>query len=268
MLLSRSYGISFPDIVHHTFMKSYRFLFFALIVFCLLLFVGRELFFPIKNESMCYGTTPQGSLKNGVQMPYSGNNFVSYGLLPVILGRTYVHSKVRTVILSAYRMLEREQPGKVFKYAETGFKHGGPFKPHKTHQNGLSVDFMVPVLDATGQSIHLPTHLFNQYGYQIEFDNTGHFKGYTLDNEALSAHIVVLHKVAKQHGMDISRVIFDPLLTLRLYQTKYGPYLRKHINLSKKPSWVRHDEHYHVDFQVSCHTTHSKSFVSDKTSTP
>ena len=72
------------------------------------------------EESVCFGTTSQGRLEGGVQLPSAGPNFVSYGGIPELLGRTFVHSKVRDVILTAYKQLEAQAPGKVFKYAETG----------------------------------------------------------------------------------------------------------------------------------------------------
>lgn len=202
--------------------------------------------------SDCYGTTRQGRLTDGVQLPERGSNFESYGRLPSSAGRTYVHRQVQVVVVAAYRMLENEAPQKVFKYAETGFKQGGPFPPHKTHQNGLSVDFMVPVLDRNGQSVHLPTHPFNKYGYAIEFNAQSQYDVYTIDYEAMSAHIVALHKSAKQRGIGIWRVIFDPMLVAQLYRTRHGAYIKQHIHIPVKPSWVRHDEHYHVDFILPC----------------
>lgn len=203
-------------------------------------------------ESVCYGMTKNGRLENGVQLPSEGKNFVSYGSIPRFAGRTYVHSKARDVIVDAYKMLEAEHPDKVFKYAETGFKEGGRFKPHKTHQNGLSVDFMVPVTDEKGHSVHLPTHALNKYGYAIEFDTKSRYGHYRIDYEALAAHLVALHKSAAQHGIGIWRVIFDPKLVSNLYKTAYGNYINKHIEIPDKESWVRHDEHYHVDFDVKC----------------
>jgi penicillin-insensitive murein DD-endopeptidase len=205
-------------------------------------------------ESVCYGTTANGRLENGVPLPAAGANFVSYGSIPETAGRTYVHSKVRDVIVDAYRRLEREQPGKVFKYAETGFREGGQFKPHKTHRNGLSVDFIVPVTNGAARSVHLPTHPFNKYGYGIEFDGAGRYDGYTIDYEALAAHIVALDKAARARGVGIWRVIFDPQLAPNLYRTPHGDYLRANIQIPGKASWVRHDEHYHVDFNVPCRT--------------
>ena len=204
------------------------------------------------NESTCYGTTSNGRLEDGVPLPGSGRNFVSYGIIPELVGRTYVHSKVRDVIVTAYRILETEQSGKVFKYAETGARLGGKFPPHKTHQNGLSVDFMVPVLIDSDRSAHLPTHALNRYGYDIEFDERGRFGEYRIDFEALGAHIVALHKAAEIHAVGIRRVLFDPQLQPLLYNTRYGDYIRRNIEIPLKRSWVRHDEHIHVDFVVEC----------------
>lgn len=206
----------------------------------------------LAEESTCYGTTSNGRLEEGVKLPSEGNNYASYSKTAEIAGRTYVHSKVREIILTSYKWLETETPEKVYKYAETGFKGGGQFKPHKTHRNGLSVDFMVPVTNEKGESVHLPTHYFNKLGYSIEFDEGGKYDQYKIDYDALAAHIVSLHKAAVEKGMDLWRVIFDPKLQPYLISTEYGEYLKKHIQFSRERSWVRHDEHYHVDFDIPC----------------
>jgi len=122
----------------------------------------------LSQESTCYGTTSNGRLEYGVKLPGGGQNFTSYSKTAGLLGRTYVHSKVRDIILSSYKSLEREMPKKVFKYAETGFKEGGKFKPHKTHRNGLSVDFIVPVTNEKSKSVHLPTNCFNKLGVHVQ----------------------------------------------------------------------------------------------------
>ena len=205
-----------------------------------------------EEHSICYGTTSKGSLENGVLLPIKGKNFIAYSSFAHLTGRTYVHSTVRSIMLKAYKALEKEHPQKVYKYAETGFKNGGTFKPHKTHKNGLSVDFMTPVIDKSKKSVHLPTHALNKFGYAIEFNKDGDYKQYKIDFTALAAHIVFLHKEAKRQGHDLWRVIFDPNLQPKLFETKYGDYLRQHIKFSKKRSWVRHDEHYHIDFAVAC----------------
>jgi len=202
--------------------------------------------------SICFGTTSNGSLKNGVELPSDGENYTSYSSIARLAGRNYVHSNVKIIIINTYKNLEKKMPDKVYKYAETGFENGGKFSPHKTHQNGLSVDFMTPVLNRQNQSVHLPTHLLNKFGYDIEFDKLGRYREYHIDYEALASHIVELHKEARKQGFDLWRVIFDPKLQKNLFSTKYGKYLKQHIEFSKKSSWVRHDEHYHVDFKIPC----------------
>jgi len=204
------------------------------------------------DTSTCYGTTSTGRLVAGERLPSEGKNFEQYSSIARLAGRTYVHSNVKNIILKAYASLESEQPEKVYKYAETGFKEGGQFKPHKTHRNGLSVDFMTPVIDLTGKSVHLPTTVFNKFGYNIELDSSGVYENVSIDYTALAAHIVALHKEARKAGFNLWRVIFDPKLQPGLYKTKYARYLRQNIQFSKKRSWVRHDEHYHVDFDIPC----------------
>lgn len=206
----------------------------------------------IAVESTCYGTTKNGGLENGVKLPKKGPNFLPYSSLGVIAGRTYVHSKVCEVIINAFESLEKTNPDKIYMYGETGLKNGGRFKPHKTHQNGLSVDFMVPVLNADGHSVPLPTSPFNKFGYSIEFDKYGRYREYFIDFEAIAAHLKALHIEAKKAGIDIGRVIFDPELQPHLFKSKDGAYLKENLVFSKKGSWVRHDEHYHVDFKVKC----------------
>lgn len=208
--------------------------------------------YAIGGESVCFGTTSDGYLENGVKLPTRGKNFKSYSVAAEWAGRTYVHSEVKDIVISAYKNLEQEQPNKVFKYAETGHALGGQFKPHKTHRNGLSVDFMVPVLNQKGESVYLPTNVFNKLGYSIEFNNKGQYKEFTIDYVALAAHIVALHKEATLRGHNLWRVIFALELQSNLYETRYGAYLKTHIQFSTRSAWVRHDEHYHIDFDLPC----------------
>lgn len=224
----------------------------GIFIFAMLSVIGTARAEQSTDLSQCFGTTKKGHLEHAVKLPGSGDNFESYSTLGGLLGRTYVHSTTAKIILDAYAELYKIMPKKVFKYGETGFAEGGPFKPHKTHQNGLSVDFMVPVFDENGHSVHLPTHPLNKFGYEIEFDQNSRFEKYRLDYSAMAAHIKALHQAALAHKVDIWRVIFDPKLQPKLFDTPDGPYLKRHIQFSTKPSWVRHDEHYHVDFAIPC----------------
>ena len=205
----------------------------------------------VSADSMCYGTTSEGALRDGCQLPADGANFSSYSSLGRLLGRTWVHCAVHEVAVNAYADLASRHPDKVFVYGETGLSGGGRFAPHKTHQNGLSIDFMVPVVDRSGRSVPLPTGVTDKFGYNIEFDQAGTYDDLSIDFEALAAHIAAVARSAERAGVEIWRVIFDPKLQPWLHKTKAWPEIED-IEFSKRRSWVRHDEHYHIDFRVPC----------------
>lgn len=204
------------------------------------------------QSSVCFGNTSSGRLEGGVQLPAEGPNFETFSRAASVARRTYVHSTVRDIVLAAYRALETQMPDKRFVYGDTGWPAGGSFKPHRTHQNGLSVDFMVPVLDAQGRSIPLPRGLANRYGYDLEFDQGGRLGELAIDFEAVAEHVWQLHLAAQQRGVAVSRVIFEPAYLPRLWQARRGAELRQAVKFVDKPVWWRHDEHYHVDFAVPC----------------
>jgi penicillin-insensitive murein DD-endopeptidase len=204
------------------------------------------------DGSVCYGTVANGRLEDAAKLPAEGVNFRPYSSLGVTLGRTYVHSIVRGIVADAYAALEKSASGKVFVYGETGWASGGRIRPHRTHQNGLSVDFMVPVLDEDGRSVPLPGNVLNRYGYDIEFDRDGRHEDLTIDFDALAEHLYQLDRAARRRGTGLRLVIFDDAYLPRLFATKRGRYLRDHLPFMKARPWVRHDEHYHVDFAVKC----------------
>lgn len=204
------------------------------------------------EESTCFGTPSNGRLEGGVQIPKSGPNFGPYSNAGVMLGRTYVHSKVAAVIEAAYKSLETAAPGKQFLYGESGWRSGGRIKPHKTHQNGLAVDFMVPVVDNKQNSVPLPTGVTNKFGYDIEFDSRARYQDLTIDFEAIAEHLYALHQSSAAVGVSISRVIFDRSYLPKLYATHRGQSVKEKIPFMTGKPWIRHDEHYHVDFAMPC----------------
>lgn len=205
-----------------------------------------------QEPSTCYGTAADGSLNNGGKLPSSGANYSVYSSIGSMIGRTYVHSEVYAVVVDAYFELEKSLPKNVFVYGESGKKSGGEFDPHKTHRNGLSVDFMVPVVDQSGESVPLPASVLNKWGYGLEFDLAGRLDDLRIDAEAMAEHIYQIHRMAERRGIGIWRVIFDPQLQLLLHNTSRWSYLSDNIKFSEGRSWVRHDEHYHIDFIVQC----------------
>lgn len=204
------------------------------------------------GESICRGTTVDGSLEHGCRLPAGGENYSSYSTIGRLLQRTWVHCTVAAIVEDSYSAMAERRPETVFVYGETGWPSGGRFRPHKTHRYGLSVDFMVPVLDGEGRSVLLPTHVFNKWGYDLEFDGEGRAGDLRIDYEALAGHLLALDRAAREHGVGISRVIFDPALQPFLHDADAWPELRGRVKFSTRRSWVRHDEHYHVDFAVPC----------------
>ena len=201
--------------------------------------------------SRCFGTVGHGRIDHAVSMPAAGPNFRAYSRLGSTFGRTYVHSEVRDVVVASYAALAKTMPDKTFVYGETGLARGGRFRPHRTHQNGLSVDFMVPVADASGRSAPLPGDAMNQFGYDIRFDAAGRYGDYVIDFEAMAEHLHQLQLAAAARGIGISLVIFEPTYHERLFAARRGASLRT-LPWLQKAAWIRHDGHYHVDFIVPC----------------
>lgn len=190
--------------------------------------------------STCYGTPGHGRVVDGVQLPFGGNNFAAYSRLGAEMGRTYVHSLVRQVVLDAYAGLEKTAPGKTYVYGETGFAHGGAISPHRSHQNGLAVDFMVPVLDDDNRSVPLPSSPMNKFGYGLEFDNQGRIPGFRIDFDAMAEHLYQVSAAAHRHGVTIERIIFDPPLMNKLFSSGARGAELRHLPFMMVRPWIRH----------------------------
>lgn len=211
---------------------------------------GNSLFicFESATPSESVGSFAKGKLLHGKRLPTSGENFHVYSKFGALLGRNSVHSKVREVILESYNQLRNTATDVTFVYGETGWPSGGEFFPHKTHQNGMSVDFFVPLRDAKGRSVIFPSHFWNLFGYGVEFNAEGQWKNLEIDFEAMALHLLSLQTAAAKQGLQIEMVIFDNDLQKKLFKSKSGSNLAAQIRFSIQKPWVRHDEHYHVNF--------------------
>ena len=234
-------------------MKTVRLIFLSgLVLLGLAVYFGNDLLRLIESSepSTSHGSPANGYLENGKRLPTKGPNFRTYSRLGSLLGRNAVHHRVHQTILDAYTQLNQTHPDHRYIIGETGWVRGGPFPPHKTHQNGLSVDFMTPIKNKQGVVRELPTWFFNRFGYDIEFDEAGKHDDYDIDYEALAIHLRALDMAARENGIEIDRVIFDPVLQPHLFKNAVGQEIKKRLRFSARRSWVRHDEHYHVDFRV------------------
>lgn len=195
------------------------------------------------------GESWKGKLKNGKRIPNKGRNFKTVSYVFTSLGRNGVNHRVRDLMLEVYDTLYKLHPEWKYLYGETGWVKGGKFWPHYTHQNGLVVDFMVPVLNKKGKSTVVSSHIFNRWGYANEFDSTAKTKKYRIDFESMSTHLYFLKKLGPKHQLRIKRIIFAPEFLPFLYKASYGKYL-KDIEFIYRPQWLRHDDHYHTEFEV------------------
>lgn len=231
--------------------------FFAAAALPLLLAPGtaRAIAFYVTDDgkpSVCYGNTINGRLENGKRLRYSGPNYRAYHIAGFVTGRTFMHSSVRDTLRDAYAALEKSDPELRFVYAETGWRRGGRFWPHRTHANGTSVDFMVPVRTDKGKVTEIESSVLNKLGYAITFDDEGRRSGSRIDFEAMAQHLLALDTAARAHGIRIGRVIFEPPLHRLLFASASGRGLESRMTFMKRPAWVRHDQHYHIDFVVPC----------------
>ena len=204
--------------------------------------------------SQCFGTVSKGRIEGAVKLPTNGKNFSAYSSAGAALGRTYAHSQVAEIIAASYAALALSMPNVSYVYGETGWESGARFRPHRSHQNGTSVDFFVPVRNAAGQSVAPPSSLMNRFGYDIEFDANGAFGEYHIDFVALAEHLYQLQLAAKARlgNEGIALVIFDEAYLPKLFATPRGAALKATLTFMKGKPWVRHDEHFHVDFAVPC----------------
>lgn len=203
------------------------------------------------KPSVSTGVSWKGDLEHGKRLPNSGANYHCVSYLFTALGRNGVHSALRSLTIDVYDSLFKINPKWRFLYGETGWVNGGKFWPHYTHQNGLVIDFMVPVLNCKDSSSSvIPSHIFNRYGYACEFDSLGRYKDHCIDFEAMAAHLYLLQEMGKSRGLHIGRIIFEPNYLPQLYATKYGESI-KSIRFVYNKGWVRHDDHYHTEFSLA-----------------
>jgi penicillin-insensitive murein endopeptidase len=204
------------------------------------------------GTSICYGTPRDGALSGARRLPVGGANFITYSGILRAIGRTSMHGAVRDTILDAYAELAQTSPELRYVYGEASWPGGGPLYPHKTHRNGLSVDFFVPLRNWWGQVRILPTSVFNAFGYGVHFDDEGKGHGLQIDFEALAKHLDALQRAGAKRGVSIRLVILETELQEKLFETRTGKGLSGRIPFSKTRAWVPHDSHYHIDFSVPC----------------
>lgn len=104
------------------------------------------------RRAASHGLPYSGSLSAGTQLPIEGADWVTWNpvedSVPNEPHRLYGHERtIRTVVsaIAAYRTANPDAPRVVV--GDISFRGGGPMELHRSHQNGLDVDFYYPRLD-------------------------------------------------------------------------------------------------------------------------
>lgn len=207
-----------------------------------------------QGESESIGKVSNGKIINAYKLPRKGENFKFFSLFDYyVLGRCYIHSGIHKTILESYAILENENPNYTYRLMECSKRKGGRPFPHRTHQNGTSVDFMTPLLKNGKQiTFYDKTSVFR---YLMKFDSKGRSrinKKVVIDFEAVAQHILILDKTARKNGFKIRKVILETNLKDELFATKYGAELKERniyfVKSLPKAIDELHDDHYHIDF--------------------
>lgn len=207
------------------------------------------------TPSISSGSVSNGTLKNGRIFPFKGPNFVYFDSASYLNKHAFAHERVYRTVLSTYNQLETVLPHVEFGLMECSNEHGGKIWPHRTHQNGLSVDFMSPLLKNGISSTD-----FNTIGlphYLMDFDENGIYtedSSYSIDFNLMARHLLELNEQAQKNGLKIEKVILKLALKDNLFATEYGKKLKSSgIYFATKLSDLidsLHDDHYHVDFKL------------------
>lgn len=209
------------------------------------------------GTSVSHGSVRNGKLENGWLVPFRGNNFQYFSRFSYyILNCGYVNDKVYQTITQAYQSCEATCPGSTFRLMECTRKKGGRMLLHWTHQNGTSVDFMVP--KKRGQKRNVLSSDFGLFHYLLKFNSSGRLTispGHKteIDFETMGRHILALDDAARDNGLRIRKLLFNTHLLDKLFATPAGQeILQRDIFIPKRLNdFVNrfHDDHYHVDFE-------------------
>jgi penicillin-insensitive murein endopeptidase len=213
-----------------------------------------ELYADHSGNSQSLGTVGNGSLKNGALIPFSGPNFRYFDTTSYLAKRAFLNASVRQITLDTYKAIENACKGRIFGIMECSHEHGGKLHPHRTHQNGLSIDFMTPLL-FNGEINH-DLDTLGAAHYFMNFDDQGKYlpdPRYQIDFETMAFHLYNLYENALRNGYEIEKVIWKIELQDELRATTYGKKLfAKNVYFTQHLSTLinnLHDDHYHVDFK-------------------
>ena len=207
-----------------------------------------------QRKSKSLGAVNNGSLIDGHLFPFKGNNYRYFDELSYTSGRAFLNSEVLKTALKAYEELEGTNKNRKYVVMECSHEKGGKLWPHRTHQNGLSIDFMMPLV-MNGMPYY-ELDLLGARHYGLGFDDQGRYEknnAVQIDFETVAQHLLALLAAGKKHRVRIKKVIIKVELKDELYAGKYGKQLKNsgiYVVRGLTPLINNlHDDHYHVDFE-------------------
>ncbi|NOQ73002.1 MAG: hypothetical protein GQ574_13415 [Crocinitomix sp.] len=210
--------------------------------------------------SAAIGTVGNGTLQHAKLMPYKGKNFIYFDRESYLAGRGFLHGSVRKSVLTTYDSLSRSLPHRYFNIMECSNEDGGEMFPHKTHQTGMSIDFMMPLLKDNKPYYGLDT--IGAAHYMLNFDDDGKYSrdpSISIDFNLVARKILLLDYFARQNGLNIFKVIIKIELKDELFATEYGKILKAseiYVVQGLSPLInALHDDHFHIDLGFTYNKT-------------
>lgn len=211
------------------------------------------MFLDTLQNSVSNGTPGEGTLENGKLFPFEGDNFKYFSEWSYLNGRAFMNHRLRDAVLASYDSLHARYPDQYWGIMECSLQSGGKISGHRTHQNGLSIDFMTPL--KRNDSSYYGLNDIGGAHYQLAFNNDGQLisdSTISIDFDMMGEHILSLDLFARQHGLKVKKVILMKALKDDLYATPSGKIILKkkiYITMHLPPEVdASHDDHYHIDF--------------------
>lgn len=228
----------------------------ALILISMIIWATPQLFYKNSGDSYSVGTPGSGSLENAYLIEYKTNNSRYFSPISYYLfGNGYVNSRLYNTLIQSYKECEETCPNVDFRIMECSNRKGGDMMLHRTHRNGLSVDFMVPK-----HKKGIQNKFYDRLGlwhYLLQFDSSGKLKinkRIEIDFESIGRHIIALDNASRKNNLRVSKVILKIDLKDDFYKTKAGQEIkRRGIYFARNlPQTIdmMHDDHYHIDFKL------------------
>jgi len=188
------------------------------------------------------GLTAAGGLVGGRSLAPWGPDLRTHSHLLGAVGRQYLHPDLARLLAVAAAeersamAKRRDAPVSAWRVAETGWRSGGWFPPHLTHQDGLAVDVMTPLVEG-----RLPSGPGTLLGYAVDLGEDGSFGETRADVERLARFFDALCTNAGEHGLVVRRLtVWAP------WQGAIRGRMRSTCRRNLADAALPHDDHVHV----------------------